>query len=363
MSQQRRKMHKRGQVHFFELIVTPKYQLASLAVTTLLLILIALHPFSTYEFLEPTPHLLSVTPKQVNEWGGNATEVTVGLHIINFPEFDILHNNFIIDGIIWFEFDPALVSLETVEKFSFEKGDILKKTISDNKVINGRFFVEYNITVKFTTNLSFQFFPLDDHRIFLTLTNKFVSPHELIYQAYVSGFTMSEGVFIHGWRMVKKNVVAGYSESYLDENDPKKVVLNPKVVFSIDFTRTGFQQIFLIFLPLFLMFFITIFSFTLDPIADRSLILSLSLAGITAILSYRFVIQGMSPQVGYFLLSDHIFTMFLVFVMVAFLVNVILMSRKKEPISFLMLRGVVYLLFHVTLIIVWYYLLYIWNVN
>lgn len=356
-------MHKHGWVHFFELIVTPKYQLIALASTTLLLVLISIYPFSIYQFLEPTPQLLSVTPKQINQWGGNATEVTVGLHIINFPEFDILHNNFIIDGIIWFEFDPSLVSLETVEKFSFEKGDILKKIVSDNKVINGRFFVEYNITVKFTTNLAFEFFPIDDHRIFLTLTNKFVSPHELVYQAYVSGFTIAQAIFVQGWDIINKNVMAGYSESHLDENDPKKVVLNPKVVFSIDFARTGFQHVSLIFLPLFLMFFITIFSFTLDPIEDKSLILSLSLGGITAILSYRFVIQGMSPQVGYFLLSDHIFMMFLVFVIVAFLVNIILMSRKKEPISLLMLRGIVYLLFYITLIIVWYYLLYVWNVK
>lgn len=356
-------MHKHGWVRFFELIVTPKYQLIAIASLTFLLILLSIYPFSIYESLEPTPQLLSVTPKQVNQWGGNAAEVTVGLHIINFPEFDILHNDFIIDGIIWFEFDPSLVSLETVEKFSFQKGDILKKTVSDNKVINGRFFVEYNITVRFTTNLSFEFFPIDDHRIFLTLTNKFVSPHELVYQAYVSGFTISQGVFVQGWDIVNKNVMAGYSESYLDENDPRKVVLNPKVVFSIDFVRTGFQQAFLTFLPLFLMFFITIFSFALDPIEDRSLVLSLSLAGITAILSYRFVIQGMSPQVGYFLLSDHIFLVFLVFVIVAFLVNIVLMSRKREAVSLLMLRGVVYLLFHVTLIIVWYYLLYIWNLK
>ena len=175
------------------------------------------------------------------------------------------HNKFTIDAIIWFEFDPALVSLETVEKFSFDKGDIIKKTTSDTKVIEGKFFAQFNITVRFTTNLLFEMFPLDDHRLYLILTNKFVTPSEVVYQAFISGFTLSEDMFVAGWQSVDHNVFTGYSEARLDESDAKKVVLNPKVVFSIDFKRFGTQRIFLIFLPIFLMFFIGILSFAFDP--------------------------------------------------------------------------------------------------
>lgn len=355
-------VHERW-VQFFDTVVTAKNQIILLSITSVIIIALFIKPFYRFVSLEPTPQLLSVTPKQVKQWGGNATSVIVGLHIINFPRFDMVHNDFTIDAIIWFEYDPTLLSLATVEKFSFEKGDILKKSPPETKILEGRFFVEYNITVKFSTNLAFQFFPVDDHRIFLTLTNKFVTPSEIVFESYISGFTLSEGVFVGEWSIFDRSVMAGYSESYLDENDPKKVVLNPKVLFSIDVKRHGFQQIFLIFVPLFLMFFTGLFSFALNIKHDRSLVLTLSLGSLTAILSYRFVIQGMSPQTGYFLLSDFVFLFVLSFSVIVFMINLICMSRSGVTLSsaLIVMRGAIYLILHCLLIMSWSYLLYRWN--
>lgn len=347
---------------FFDMIVNAKYQIILLCVISVIIVALFIKPFYRFVSLEPAPEVLSVTPKQVKEWGGNAASVIVGLHIINFPRFDIVHNDFIMDAIVWFEYDPALISLEIIEKFSFEKGDILKKSTPDTKVIEGHFFVEYNVTVQFTTNLAFQFFPIDDHRIFLTLTNKFVNPSEIVFESYLSGFTVSDSIFVVGWRNIDRHVVAGYSESYLDENDPKKVVLNPKVLFSIDFSRDGFQQVFLIFLPLFLMLFTGIFSFALNVLTERSLVLTLSLGSLTAILSYRFVIQGMSPQTGYFLLSDFVFLFVLSFSVIVFMINLICMSQNTLSSYLIIMRGAMYFILYFLLLIMWYYLLYRWNI-
>lgn len=345
---------------FCQKIVTPTAQFVSLTIVGLLMILMARHSFLGFSSFEPSPKLYSVTPKQIKEWGGNTTEVLVGLHVNNFPEFDIVNNKFTIDAIIWFEFDPALVSLETVEKFSFDKGDIIKKTTSDTKVIEGKFFAQFNITVKFTTNLLFEMFPLDDHRIYLTLTNKYVSPSEMVYQAYISGFTLSEDMFVAGWRSVGHTVFTGYSEAHLDETDKKKVVLNPKVVFSIDFKRFGTQRIFLIFIPIFLMFFIGVLSFAFDPTKERRLSMSLALGAVTAMLSYRFVIQGMSPQTGYFLLSDHIFTLFLGLAFICFILGIAFMAYDEFLPILVEIRAMVLLGFYIAIISMWYYFLYLW---
>ncbi|MEX0848971.1 MAG: hypothetical protein WD055_01985 [Candidatus Dependentiae bacterium] len=345
---------------FFAEVVTLKYQIVALIITSFMIVLFAVTPFLRFVSFEPSPAVFSVTPKKVKEWGGNTTEVAVGLHITNFPEFDLTNNRFMFDGIIWFEFDPALVSLETVEKFSFEKGEIIKKTTSDTKVIEGKFFAQYNITVKFTTNLSFEYFPLDDHRVFISLINKFVTPSEIVYSSYISGFTLSEDIFVAGWRVVGHNVVTGYSQANLDTSDKRKVVFNPKVIFSMDFERSGVSQVFFIFLPLFLMFFIGIFSFSFDAVQERRLVLPLSLGSVTAILSYRFVIQRMSPVAGYFLLSDHIFSLFLTFAFIGFLLNIVMITYGKIEPWVIVLRAMVLIFFHVLLIGWWYYLLYVW---
>jgi hypothetical protein len=341
---------------FFERIVSPIYQVGGLLVVMILVLLLSVVPFYRFVTLEPAPPIYSVSPKQIKEWGGNATEVTVGMNIINFPKFDAVNNDFAIDAILWFEFDSALVSLETIEKFSFEKGEIISKSISNTKMIDDKFFAQYNVTIKFTSTLAFQFFPWDDHRIYLTLTNKFVSPSEIIYESYISGFIISEGAFVSGWKMVGKNVVAGYSESYLDDNDPKKVVLNPCVLFSVDFSRSGAQHIFLILLPLFLMCFLGFFSFAFR---EPSLVFALSLGSVTAILSYSFVIQGMSPHTGYFLFSDLMFILFLGLATTCFLLNVLVLNGQHRSL-WIVVRSVVYVVCLVTLVFVWYYLLYQW---
>ena len=346
---------------FCNKVSTPIAEFVGLTIVVIFMVLTARHTFLSFSSSEPSPKVFSATPKQVKEWGGNTTEVLVGLHVNNFPEFDIVNNHFTVDAIIWFEFDPALVSLETVEKFSFDKGDILKKTTSDTKVIEGKFFAQFNITVKFTTNLLFAMFPLDDHRIYLTLTNKFVSPSEMVYQAFISGFTLSEDMFVAGWQAVDHNVFTGYSEAHLDESDLKKVVLNPKVVFSIDFKRFGTQRIFLIFMPIFLMFFIGILSFVFDPIKERRNSIGLALGAVTAMLSYRFVIQAMSPQTGYFMLSDHIFTLFLAFAFVCFILNVIFMQYESFTSRLVIIRAATILIFYALILFLWYYFLYIWQ--
>jgi hypothetical protein len=342
-------------------IVTPPAQFAALVLLAVIMILMARHSFLQFTSHEPSPKVYTATPKQIKEWGGNTTEVLVGLHLNNFPEFDLVNNKFTADAIIWFEFDPALISLETVEKFVFDKGDILKKTTSDTKVIEGKFFAQFNITVKFTTNLLFNMFPLDDHRIYLSLTNKFVTPSEMVYKAYISGFTLSEDMFVAGWKAVDRNVFTGYSEAYLDAGDAKKVVLNPKAVFSIDFKRYGTQRIFLIFIPIFLMFVIGILSFAFDPTQERRVSMSLSLGAVTAMLSYRFVIQGMSPQTGYFLLSDHIFTLFLALAFMCFIIGVAFMCYDQFAPYMVEIRAIILILFYLIIIGFWYYFLYVWS--
>lgn len=349
-------MIKINWMNFFERIVAPMYQVGALIIVVILILLLSVAPFYRFVTLEPVPPIFSVTPKQVKEWGGDATEVTVGMNIINFAKFDVVNNEFVVDAIVWFEFDSALVSLETIEKFSFDKGEIVKKSISNTKVIDDKFFAQYNVTIKFSSTLAFQFFPWDDHRIYLTLTNKFVSPSEIIYQSYISGFIISEGAFVSGWKLVGKNVIAGYSESYLDENDGKKVVLNPSVLFSLDFSRSGAQHIFLILVPLFLMSFLGFFSFAFR---EPPLMFALSLGSVTAILSYNFVIQGMSPHTGYFLFSDLMFILFLGLATTGFLLNVLVLNGKNRSL-WVIVRGIIYILCLVLLVFVWYYLLYQW---
>ena len=345
---------------FFSTLVRPKYQVVALLVTSLITVYVLNRALTLYRPLEKMTQVLPITPQKIKEWGGEPTEVQTGLFITNWHEFDVRDNVFVFDGVLWFQFDPALISLDTIDKFSFEKGEILKKSKPDTKLIDGKLFAEYEIRLRFTTNLSHQMFPLDDHRIYIAMLNAFVSPSEVIFKVNKNSFSFSESVFIPDWEQIDYEVKSGYEEKDIDKRDKRKVIRNPKVMFMLDFRRSGISLIMLILLPIFLIFFIGLFSFAFDPSVAQMPIVVIATTALTSLVTYRFVIQRMSPTVGYFLLSDLIFTFFLAFAFVVFIIGVSMVKSGALQHMLVIVRGIMFLLFHILFIILWYYLLMYW---
>ncbi|MBA3752528.1 hypothetical protein H0X06_07155, partial [Candidatus Dependentiae bacterium] len=88
----------------------------------------------------------------------------------------------------------------------------------------------------------------------------------------------------------------------------------------------GIRRLVTILFPLMLIFYISIFTFSINPITNLRSIISLSSASITGLLAFRFVIENLSPKVGYFMISDYLFFLLLGTTCIVFLVN----SRSHE---------------------------------
>lgn len=342
------------------LVVSPFFQIIALFTTLCLAIFLAYE--ATYEF-DPhmaVYHLHPVTPQSIIFWGGTPPQIEVGLHIFNFSEFDLLKNKFTFEGTVWFDFDPALISLDTIEKFSFEHGNILKKTEAQAKLIDDKLFVSYDVQVSFGSDLIHRAFPLDDHRLNIVLTNLFVSPRELIFIGSGKKFTRSEAVFTAGWTIENMQVRFGFSQGYLDQEDERKLVEHPKAVFSLDLKRTGLRDVLVIFLPLFLIFFISVFALSFNPVTDKSNIYYLGAGAVPSMITYRFVIQNMAPNVGYFMLSDQIFNFFLIFALIHFVFCVFLGQSKELTYPLIVIRAIIFFMYHLIFLTVWWWLLFYW---
>ena len=83
-----------------------------------------------------------------------------GLFIKSFPVFDAIKNSFMVDSVVWFEFNGDEVMLETIDKFSFDNGKIMSKSPPDIKVVNGKIFAKYNVT-KVNQDLPIEFLNFD----------------------------------------------------------------------------------------------------------------------------------------------------------------------------------------------------------
>lgn len=298
---------------------SPLFQLLMISLSTIILTIVMYRAIFEFNSLEKTPVISPLTPGYLKEFGGTPAIVNVGLFIKDFSEFDMTKNEFVFSGTVWFEYEPSVTSLETLSKFSFDRGEILSISPPTTQLDHGKIFARYDVRVKFKTKLNFSLFPIADHTVYIILNNNFVTPGEVIYEALPSDFILSPNLSVSDWIASDRSVYAGYSVSKLEETSDEKDVFHPRVVFGIDYKRAGARQLLTILLPLLLIFYIAIFSFAIDPKS----VIALSTGCVTALIAYRFVIENLSPRVGYFMLSDLLFFLFLGIAVLIFFVNAI----------------------------------------
>lgn len=300
-------------------LIPPLFQIILICITSVILTLMLYHRLSIFKARDPMPKYHVINPKSFREFGSFANEMNVGLFIDEYENFNLSDNTFLFTGEIWFLFDPGIISLETLEKFSFAFGQILSRSEARTSLVNDKLFVRYNIRVQHSSTLDLTDFPLDNHHIFIQFQNQYISPSEILFVTNYRDFTAQSNSSIFGWDQRDLFLETGYQEDVLDPFDNKKTAFYPIVLFYIEYKRSSIQQIITIFLPLLLIFYVILFSFT---IRETSTSISLSAGSVTGILAYRFVIANISPKVGYFMLSDYLFFLFLAVSTFIFLMNI-----------------------------------------
>lgn len=254
--------------------------------------------------------------------------VRTGMYIKNFPTFDFTNNSFSVDALVWFEFTKNELMLKTVEKFTFENATIKQKSSPHVSIQGDKILAKYDIVFDVKTDLNFQRFPLDDHRLSMVLTNEFVSPAEMYFDddADATSFSVSPDIFISNWYPYQLHATPGYSSIKIDEHRDDRRSSHPKIAFTVDFAKRGINRILIIFVPLLATIFFALFTFLMS-FNNHSGKTTLSVTAITAILGYRFVIQQMSPPVGYFTITDKIYLFFLLFALMVFIFQLVLLRQ------------------------------------
>ena len=310
------------------------FQLACIAIASLCMGILILKTLGGFRSFDEPPQLLPITPERAIAFGGTPATVNVGLTINNFSVFDIIKNEFEFTGTLWFQFDPSITSLQTIKQFSFEKGEILSLSEPTTKIIGDNLFASYDIRIKKRDNLLYSFFPFSAHTFNVIIDNN-ASPGELVYQSSVADLVVSQDAIPSGWGLQDEQVYTGYSTSELETPNLEKAIYHPRVIFAMNFNLQSLRHLLTILLPLILMFFITTLSFSMDPTYYYRSIISLSTGAVTAMLAYRFVIENLSPKVGYFMLSDSLFFLFLTACCFIFLVNTktLILTRRSKQIA------------------------------
>lgn len=331
--------------------ITVHYQVVLLVVTTLLLIGSLYHPMNDFYPVAQEPHVITITDDMMKKWTTPPTIVKTGLTITDFSKFDTLKNDFIAHVIIWFEYDPKKISQAEIDTFSFVRAEILKKSAPFIKhEADGAVFVQYYLTVQFATILDYHRFPLDDHSLYLTLINP-IEASKMLYSVDPADYRVVDSLDVTGWSIVNLSAKNGYEVDHLGK---KYTAEYPKVVFSIDLSKHDERHLFMILLPLLFIFYFSMFALS---IIDFMHAITVIVTTVSALIAYSFVLQSLSPDVGYFMVSDYFFLAFLFLIFIIFLIVLLTApdhGHTKEKIK--KIRGLATPLLYGALVLVWYYL-------
>jgi hypothetical protein len=274
--------------------------------------------------------------------------INCGFFLKNFIEFNHISNKFIAIGSIWFESYPEIAN--DLDNFSIGEGSILYKSAALPLKINGQNIVKYEVKIEFLSNLTYKFFPLEDHLIFFTVSNQYLAEKGFCLKSSRKDFNIAKTMNVDGWELSSHRVISGYEDIKMGESS----FYNNSLLFLMDFKQNSNRFFLLLIMPLLICMFISFISFSFDP---RELDLTtgnLLLNAITAMIAYRYVIESSSPKVSYYIFSDIFFYHIMLFSCLAFFVNSFYRNQIAQLINW------VVFLFYLSFVLSWHFILKWW---
>lgn len=254
--------------------------------------------------------------------------IKTGLHIRNFTEFNTTRSEFVLHGLLWFEGEAESVRNAALTKFTVLNGEFL--AISEPHVIaqGEKLLVYFDIRLRFKPSLDHSSFPIDDHRIIFGLTNYDLAS-DTIFAPSGQNITFSGDFYVPGWLVVDRKIETGHTTVALVPNDPAYSLQHPRIMFSMDCKRIDPCEIITMLLSLMLILLIVVCT-----LSSTEYSLHIVSGGIVALISYRFIVEAMSPpHVHYFMIADYLFLAALLAIIIG-LFAAIMMRQKKLSAEF-----------------------------
>lgn len=291
-----------------------------LIITFLLLLFFSL---GTHNVLEKDPLIQSYEPEKDRKFGDAPPHIEVGLFVRSMPQFDIDNGQFSLIGSIWFYYYPSQTSISDIKNFKIDRGEIIQKSEPRSKKIKDRILTVFDINVNFSSELNYLYFPFSDHKLYLVLKFPQSTAQEMLLTSGKSNIIVDKDLLPKGWTLTDVDVNVGFYSEQLDENEKNKFLSNPQMYFTLNFSKPGFRKILVIIIPALILFFLAVLSLIIKVPENNTIPLNLSLAAISGMLVHRFVIENISPKVGYFTTADSLYVAFISCAFISFLINLV----------------------------------------
>ncbi len=289
------------------------FQAIAFFVASLCLIAIFYKPFITFKSYDNVPAVINYT-----ETHKSTTPVYINFVIHNFVESEIIKNNISIDGTISFAYDPKKVSRDQVAQFGFDEAITEKCQISYHQ-FGDLEVATFDVQVRSKMDFNFSSYPLDDHKFWFSLKNSALPVEKYHFVMLPHSFTLGSRMTINNCMAENVHAQVGTVARDIFLPDGNHELYSSRAVFSVDCNPIDMRHFLSIFLPMYLIFFLTLFSFSFGYSEHVTDVPGIAAAGVPALFAYRFVIETISPDVSYFMVSDYLFFLYLILSLLTFL--------------------------------------------
>jgi hypothetical protein len=293
--------------------VSALFQIIAFFVASVCLIAVFYKPFMMFKSYDNVP---SVAPYTLLY--KNGIPVYTGLIIHNFVESDIIKDNISIDATISFAYDPQKITREQIAQFDFDEATIEKNQINYHQY--GELEVAtFDIQVRSKMDFNFKAYPLDDHSFWFSLKNSALPIEKYYFNVLPHAFVLGPRMTINNCMAENVHAQVGFVPRDVMLPDGKHEMHSSRAIFSVDCNPIDMRHFLSIFLPLYLIFFLTLFSFSFGYSEHVTDVPGIAAAGVPALFAYRFVIEAISPNVSYFMVSDYLFFLYLFLSLLTFI--------------------------------------------
>ncbi|MEK6886780.1 MAG: hypothetical protein AABW88_03030 [Nanoarchaeota archaeon] len=246
-----------------------------------------------------------------------ATDVNVGIYVLNLGKFDISTGSFTAD------FYVSLTCKEECppQKFEFMNGRAISRDI--DKVIDQPNEKFYRIFANLVSPVDLKRFPFDTQHMQIILEDKLSTIENISYVPAIKESGIDPSIIFPGWQ------IHGWNATVTEHHYPVYNETYSQYAFTVTISRIALNSFLKTFLPVIFIVLIVMFSFLidLDKIPVRLGIVGSSLIGAVM---FHVSITNQIPAVSYLTFADKFMLLSYIIILYAFILNAVLLELQER---------------------------------
>lgn len=267
--------------------------------------------------------------------------VVVGIHVNDIQEIDLKTHSYRLDFYVWFRWsNPEMNPAKSVEFMnSFEPENHVRSSLYDEpqKMPDGSLYMILRERGKFSSKFSLQHFPFDKQKLYILIEDSVYGSDALVYlpdTTTAAPITINKEINVPGFEVGAPELTLGtffYDTTFGDLNFQGGSQYS-RAYFSIPLERPQISMAVKIFLPILLILVCTAMVYFVHPVYVEGR-LGVVITALLTLVALQLTSTSSLPEVDYLLLTDKIYLLAYLFIIVT-LWHVVRTSARAKAESF-----------------------------